>query len=233
METTAISQTTASPGVTVADSAKSLAGLAGNFDNFLKILTAQLQHQDPLAPLDSNEFTSQLVAFTGVEQQIRQNKHLESLIELETLGQSVAAVSYIGKTIEANGDTNMLTDGETTFSYLLPESAKTAAIRVFNSEGEVVFQQPVDTAAGIHDFVWDGSNTQGGTEPDGVYSFKVSAVNADDGQINVTHRVVGRVNGIAFDNGKTILGIGDVGVPLDAVTGVKEPPDDSNQSNQG
>ena len=127
----------------------------------------------------------------------------------------------------------MLSGGETTFSYLLPESAATAAIRIFNSTGDVVFQQPVETTAGFHDFVWDGRNTQGGTEPDGVYSFKVAAVDPNDAQIDVTHRVVGRVNAISFDNGKTVLGIGEVGVPLDAVTGIQEPPDDREQSNQG
>lgn len=214
-------------------SAKSLAGLADNFDNFLTILTTQLQHQDPLSPLDSNEFTNQLVQFTGVEQAVLQNKNLESLIALQQQNQATGAVSYIGKVIEATGNTNMLTDGEATFSYVLPSSAKVAAIQVFDADGKLVYQQPVDTTAGIHDVVWDGSNLQGGIAPDGAYTFKVTALNEKEEPIDVTHRILGRVTGISFEDGKTMLGIGEVGVPLDVVTGVQDAPEKAAQAEQG
>lgn len=205
----------------------SLANLAENFDNFLTILTTQLQHQDPLSPLDSNEFTSQLVQFTGVEQQVLQNKNLESLIALQEQGQSVAAVSYIGKVIEAEGNTNMLVDGQATFSYSLPSEAAGAVVRIFDRSGGLVFQQSVPKDAGVHDIEWDGTTLQGGTAPDGVYSFAVTALDADDQPIAVTHRILGRVTGISFDDGKTTLGIGEVGVPLNVVTGIQDAPEDA------
>lgn len=210
----------------------SLANLAENFDNFLTILTTQLQHQDPLSPLDSNEFTSQLVQFTGVEQQVLQNQNLEQLIELQQEGQTVAAVSYIGNTIEAAGNTNMLIDGGATFSYILPATAETAIMQVFDSSGDLVFQQNVTPTAGIHDIVWDGTTLQGGTAPDGAYSFAITAVDAEEQPIDVTHRILGRVTGISFEEGKTILGIGEVGVPLDVVTGIQEAPEDADLSEQ-
>lgn len=93
-----------------------ISNLAENFDNFLTILITQLQNQDPLSPMESNEFTSQLVQFTGVEQQVLQNKNLEELIRLQSANQTLSAVSFIGKLVEATGDTNTLTDGEATFS---------------------------------------------------------------------------------------------------------------------
>lgn len=211
----------------------SLANLAENFDNFLTILTTQLQHQDPLSPLDSNEFTSQLVQFTGVEQQVLQNQNLEQLIELQQQGQTVAATSYIGKVVEAAGNTNMLIDGGATYSYILPESAETAVLRIFDSTGDLVAQQNVESTTGIHDFQWDGTNLQGGIAPDGAYSFAVTALDADENPIDVTHRILGRVTGVSFDNDQTILGIGEVGVPLDVITGIQEAPEDADQSEQG
>ncbi len=227
-----ITQTTPTPESTTGQTS-SLAGLAENFDNFLTILTTQLQHQDPLDPLDSNEFTSQLVQFTGVEQQVLQNQNLESLIALQEQNQAVGAVDYIGKTIEAAGNTNMLVGGEAIFSYLLPESAEAAALQVFDASGGLVFQQDVNTAAGVHDIAWDGTTIQGGIAPDGVYSFKVTALDAEEQNIDVTHRIVGRVTGISFEDGKTVLGIGEVGVPLDVITGVQDAPEDAEQSEQG
>ena len=226
-------EVTPTPTDTSSGQITSLSNLAENFDNFLTILTTQLQHQDPLDPLDSNEFTSQLVQFTGVEQQVLQNQNLETLIALQQQGQAVGSVSYIGKLIEATGNTNMLSDGEAIFSYILPEAAQAAAIQVFDSGGELVFQQSVDASAGIHDVVWDGTNLQGGTAPDGAYTFAVAAVDAEDQPIEVTHRVVGRVTGISFEDGNTILGIGEVGVPLQVVTGVQDAPEDAEQSEQG
>jgi flagellar basal-body rod modification protein FlgD len=202
--------------------ASAQSGLAGDFDNFLVLLTTQLQHQDPLSPTDTNEFTNQLVQFANVEQQILQNKNLENLIELQSQNQAVGALSFIGQTIEAAGTTNMLVNGEATFSYRLPETASSASIAIFDAAGELVFQDTAPPESGLHDIVWDGSTLGGGTAEDGAYTFLVSAVDADDAQIEVTHGVVGKVTGVSFVDGSTILGIGDVGVPLDRVTGILE-----------
>jgi len=212
--------------------ATSLAGLAENFDNFLTILTTQLQHQDPLSPLDSNEFTNQLVQFTGVEQQVLQNQNLEQLIALQGANQSLSAVSFIGKIIEAAGNTNMLSNGEATFSYVLPEKAETATIQIFDSTGELVFQDDVEKDAGLHDYEWDGTTLDGGTAPEGTYSFAVTAVNEAEEQIEVGHRVLGLVTGVSIENGETVLGIGDVGVPMGSVLGIQAAPANTGQQEQ-
>jgi len=213
-------------------SAAGVSSLAENFDNFLTILTAQLRNQDPLSPLESNEFTSQLVQFTGVEQQVLQNKNLEKLIELQTSNQVLSAVSFIGKIVEATGNANTLTDGEATFSYTLPREANTAAIQIFNSAGDLVFRREVDTEAGLHDFVWNGETLQGGAAPNGeAYNFSISAVDQDNETIDADLRVVGLVTGVSIEGGETLLGFGDVGVPLDAVIGIQLPRNNTN--NQG
>jgi flagellar basal-body rod modification protein FlgD len=199
----------------------SLAGLADNFNNFLTLLTTQLQHQDPLSPLDSNKFTSELVQFTGVEQQVLQNKNLEQLITLQSTNQSLAATNFIGKSVEATGNTNMLTNGQATFTYVLPKAADSAALQIFDSTGKLVYEQAVDKEAGLHDFVWDGTTLDGGTAPDGAYNYSVTALDDKQDPITVDQRVVGTVTGVSMENGETVLGIGDVGVPLSAVTGVQ------------
>ena len=219
-------------------SASSIAGLttlADNFDDFLTILTTQLANQDPLDPLDSNEFTSQLVQFTAVEQQILQNKNLETLIELQRNNQALTAASFLGNLVEAEGNTNTLVDGEAIFAYSLPIEAATALIRIFDSSGTPVFQQAVDTGAGLHNFVWDGGTTQGGQAPDGAaYNYTISAVDQDNAAIDAVLRIVGIVDGVFFENGETLLGIGNIGIRLDAVTGIQRPPSDTdNQGEQG
>src|ERR1051326_9398368 len=90
------SQTAASTGGSAADAQKTL---SSNFDTFLTLLTTQLKNQDPLQPMDSNQFTQQLVQFSQVEQQINSNKNLESLISLTKSQTTTAAVSYLGKTL--------------------------------------------------------------------------------------------------------------------------------------
>src|SRR3954470_17819141 len=73
--------------------------LAGNFDTFLTLLTTQLKNQDPLSPMDSNQFTQQLVQFSQVEQQINANKNLESLVSMSKAQGATSAVGYLGKTL--------------------------------------------------------------------------------------------------------------------------------------
>ncbi|HZZ11369.1 MAG TPA: flagellar hook capping FlgD N-terminal domain-containing protein, partial [Paraburkholderia sp.] len=93
--------TTAIDNNTAAGAGQSTASqqLAGNFDTFLTLLTTQLQNQDPLSPMDSTQFTQQLVAFSGVEQQINTNNNLQSLIALNQSQQAASAVSYIGHSV--------------------------------------------------------------------------------------------------------------------------------------
>src|SRR6267154_559707 len=82
--------------------------LAGNFHTFLQLLTTQLQNQNPLDPLDTNQFTQQLVQFAGVEQQLKSNEQLKSLIEIEKTAQSTQALVYVGKTAVVDGNTTAL-----------------------------------------------------------------------------------------------------------------------------
>ena len=106
-----------------AQQASSLAGgnLAQNFDDFIMLLVAQLKNQDPLDPISTNEFTNQIVQFASVEQAIATNTNLERMIALQRSNQITSAVGYLGKRIEAEGDTTALADGIAEWNYSLPE----------------------------------------------------------------------------------------------------------------
>src|ERR1044072_5286030 len=99
--------------------------MAKNFDQFLTLLTTQLKNQNPLEPLDTNQFTQQLVQFTQVEQQMKMNTQMASLIAIEQAAQSTAAMAYLGSTATVDGSTAKLTAGKAnwTFSSDKPSNA--------------------------------------------------------------------------------------------------------------
>src|SRR5262245_29800369 len=107
---------------TTTGSSTSMGKLTENFDQFLALLTTQLKNQDPLSPMDSSEFTNQLVQFAGVEQQIATNKNLESLVTLQKSSQVMGALELMGKKVEVSGTTVPLQDKSATFVYTLPKA---------------------------------------------------------------------------------------------------------------
>ena len=196
--------------------------LAEDFDNFLTLLTTQLANQDPLDPVDSNEFVDQLVSFTGVEQAVNTNAHLEELVGLISASQTVSAVGYLGTTIEAKGNTSVLVDGQAEFTYQLPQKAGTAELTISNDKGEVVFRGNANTESGEHVFSWDGRNNEGIPLPDGLYSISVSAKSVDGTTIPVDSFVRGRVTGIETVDGDVVLVVNGNHVPLTEVISVVE-----------
>ena len=198
--------------------------LAADFDQFLKLLTAQLVNQDPLDPLNSNDFVQQLVSFSGVEQSIATNKNLESLIALNKIGQAASAVGYLGTTIEAAGDRIALAEGDARFLYNLPEIAVSTSIIITNESGETVFVGEGNTTAGEHGFVWDGRDANGNLQPDGIYKVKVSGFSPDDTLLTIPTTIGGRVTGVKTVDGGIHLTVNGIGVPIEEVLSVTESP---------
>lgn len=195
--------------------------LTGDLESFLTLLTTQLKHQDPMNPVDSTEFTAQLAQFAAVEQGIQTNANLEQLINLSLANQSLAAVSYLGKYVEAKGSEFALKGGTGAFAYSLPETAETTAIQIRNEAGITVAVKPGNTTAGHHSFTWDGKNSQGLQLPDGKYSIVVSAVDKNGAQIDPTTYAVGIVDGADSSGNSIMVTINGVGVPLKDVVMVK------------
>lgn len=205
--------------------AGSSASLAENFDDFLALLTTQMQNQDPLSPLDSNEFTSQLVQFSGVEQAINTNNNLSSLIALEKANQVTNAVGFLGTRIEAFGNTNALSNNLAEFSYGLGTKAASTQLTILDEAGKVVFSTPGETASGHHNFAWNGEDNNGTALPDGKYSLVVTALDATGESISTETGVIGIVTGFETTNdGSIVLSLNGIGVPIVDIVSVKPDP---------
>src|SRR4029079_11027879 len=130
--------------------------LAGNFQAFLTLLTTQLQHQNPLDPLDTNQFTQQLVQFAGVEQQLKTNDELTTLVSLQQTAQSTQALTFVGKTAVVDGSTAALTNASATWNLGVPTNSN-VTISIANSTGQTVFTGNYAVNAGSNQaFSWDG-----------------------------------------------------------------------------
>ena len=198
--------------------------LAENFDDFLLMLTTQLQHQDPLSPTDATEFTNQLVQFSQLEQQISQSSKIEDLIALQQAAASIGAVSYLGKTVEVQSDLTLLEDGTATFSYDMPAGATNASIGILDSSGRLITTFSADTTPGRQDAVWDGTDTQGVSQPDGPYTVVVSAVDADDIPFDaIPVFFTGTADAVWQFEGETFITVGPLEIPLDRILSVMSP----------
>ncbi len=214
-------ETSSVTGAASASTRSSQTQLAENFDNFLLLLTTQLEYQDPLEPLDTNQFTEQLVQFTNVEQAIETNSKLDELISLQGTNQLTAALDYIGKTVQADGSQVALSGGTGRVTYSLAENAQTVVIRITDATGQTVRTVEGPSGAGSHDLVWNGTDDQGNVLPNGTYGVTVAAADAQGGAVAVTQGTVGRVTGIQLENGEVILSLGDLEVPASRVISVR------------
>lgn len=203
--------------------------LAKDLNSFLTLLTSQLKNQDPLSPMDSSEFTNQLVQFAQVEQQIGMNDNLTSLIGLSQASIASNAVNYIGKTIEGESTQAPLQEGKLKAAYGLLADAQNVTVVVRNEAGDIIYSRAMNAAAekttGVHSFEWDGKDSNGNQLPDGPYTLSVTAQGADDTQVENYVTAFGRVTGVTTINSKTVLLMGKVGVPVDSVLSVTETKD--------
>lgn len=211
-------------GGSTTGAAQSQAKLTENFDTFLLLLTTQLKNQDPLNPMDSSEFTNQLVMFSGVEQQIKQNQNLETMIQLQQINEQAAVVSYIGKYVSAEGAQAPLQNSEANWTYALGEGVTNTTLQVVDATGKVVYSQAGDIKGGAHTFKWDGKGSNGEQLPDGPYTLRVNALDRDSKTVPTAIGYVARVTGIGKSDVGPVLKFGDMGLLLDKVISVEEDP---------
>jgi flagellar basal-body rod modification protein FlgD len=212
--------------------------MASNFETFLLLLTAQLKNQDPLSPVDSNEFTAQLTQMAGVEQQLLTNDLLTALLEQSGGGAMNGAANYIGREATAAWETVKYQDGAATWSYELGSDAAEATVEVLNGNGDVIWTGPAGpTTEGVHDFTWNGQTTGGGqVQEGGVYTLRVSAASAGGTAVASQVLIRGRVTGVEMYDGQPYLTIGGSVVPLSNVIALEEqapaplPPEDDEES---
>lgn len=212
MEVNAVS--TSSPSAATNSQTK----LAADFDQFLTLLTTQLQFQDPLDPMDSSQFTEQLVSFTQVEQSITTNKNLEMLISQTQNAAMSNAVGYLGTEVTLETDRAGLRDGEAKWEYGLLTNAEEVKVTVKDSKGKILFEGPGENKAGLHDFIWDAP----ADTPDGIYQLEISAKTANGSEVQLTIYSKGKVETIESLNGEVHLSVNGILTPTSNVQAVKQ-----------
>jgi flagellar basal-body rod modification protein FlgD len=201
-------------------------GIASNFTAFLQLLTTQLRNQNPLDPLDTNQFTQQLVQFAQVEQQLRSNDQLETLVALQKSTQASAALDFVGKTVLVGGaTTHLASTGNTVWTFSSPKPA-TATVTIRDSTGQTAFSSNYSINAGRQDFVWDGRGTNGQRWPAGNYTMSIAAKDANGQSVAITTDVQGIVDSADISQTPPVLSIGDLSFTLDQIKRVVRPVSD-------
>jgi flagellar basal-body rod modification protein FlgD len=220
--TTAINQT-ATPKDTTSTGRTSL---AENFNMFLTLLTTQMKNQDPTSPMDSNQFMSQLVQMTGVEQQLAGNDLLKQLVA-NTGSNLGSVVNLIGKEVRAATNQATLTGDQAKWGYSLNASAADVKMEVVDSRGvtvQTIAVSEADRKAGEHTFVWDGKDSSGAKLADGgVYTLKITAKDASGGAIPTSTFVQGVVTGVESQDGQGMVSLNGGRVSIALITSVNVP----------
>ncbi len=202
--------------------------LADDFTQFLTLLTTQLQNQDPLSPMDSTEFTNQLVQFSQVEQSINTNKKLDDLLSLQLGSISSVALGYVGMDISyVSGEMNYNGTKPVDINFVLTDNANVSKINIYNEAGDVVRTIDAPKTAGAHTVAWDGKDNNGNQMAAGTYSLKLDALDKDNKALKVSTVVSGNVRGIESQNGVIYLLVGDRAVSLGSVIQAKNPTPDA------
>ena len=200
--------------------------LSETYNTFLRMLTTQMQNQDPLDPMDSSKFTDQLVQYSSVEQQIKSNERLDKLIGMQSGNATTAAVGMIGKEIETSGDALTLDGGTAEFAYELGGERDSTAIQVLDSSGQIVRRMSGETEAGRHTGSWDGKSDTGADLPDGDYRLVVAGVEGEE-VTSASTFTYQRVTGVETTGEGIELVVGEGKVSLDDVRAIREPDADA------
>lgn len=190
--------------------------IAGNFNTFLQLLTTQLQNQNPLDPLDTNQFTQQLVQFAQVEQQLNTNTSLSTLISLQQSSAATSAVSLLGQTVTVSGATSTMNNGQAAWSFSSP-STGTATINITDSTGATVFSGTAPIQSGSQTYTWNGVGTNGSQYTSGNYTIAITAKDANSQPITVSSDATGTVDSIDVTQNPPILTIGGQTYPLSQI----------------
>jgi flagellar basal-body rod modification protein FlgD len=174
-------------------------------EDFLKLLLKQLSHQDPLNPMDSTEFTSQLTQFSSLEQLSNIGSTLEDVLSLQQSMNNAQVTNMIGKTVKVEGDSIDLR-GLADVNYSLSGDASQVKLSIYDNTDNTVWSGDLGAqTSGSQSFIWDGKDLSGNQLPDGTYSFNIEATDIDGNPVSAATSSSGVVTGIYFEDGLTYL----------------------------
>ena len=196
--------------------------LASNFTTFLTLLTTQLKNQNPLDPLDTNQFTQQLVQFAQVEQQMKSNDQLSSLVKLEKSAQSTTALAYVGSTVVVDGSTTALTSTGATWSFNVSKPS-TASIVIKDSTGQTAYTGTFAGTPGLMNFTWDGRGNDGKSWPAGNYTMSATAVDANNKSVGISTEVQAVVDSVDLTQDPPTLSVNGQNYTMDKIKRIVRP----------
>ena len=202
------------PSSTSTNSPDAMSQLSSNFSTFLTLLTTQLKNQDPTSPMDSNQFTQQLVMYSQVEQQINTNDNLKTLISQGTTNAAAMAATYLGKKVSITNGNASLTNGTAAWSYNLDTASATTQLAITDSKGNTVFTTTGETTAGNHSFTWNGKDLNGNQLADGTYKLTVTAADSASNKVTSSVASAGTVSQIDMTSGTPQLVVGNMELGL-------------------
>ncbi len=196
--------------------------LAGNFDTFLQLLTTQLQNQNPLDPLDTNQFTQQLVEFASVEQQVNTNSNLQTLISLQQTTEATAALELVGAKVTVSGNSATLSNasGSPATWSLTTSAPATGTVTITNASGQTVYTGTTSLTAGTQAYTWNGRGNNGVTWPEGTYTLSINATGASGQAVTVSTQVQGVVSGVDVSQSPPSLIVGGQSVAISRVKSI-------------
>lgn len=204
-QTTQVAQNAASQQSGANGTSGSEAFVGEEFNNFLKLLTAQLRHQDPLSPLDSTQFVEQLASFSTLEQQVRANSSLESMASMIGDLHAMFASDWLGKTVTVESSWVPYSGNAVEYSVDAPDEASHAIVNIANSSGEVVYSGPLDLSQERQS--WDGRLASGGAATPGeIFEFGIDLYAGDAFIGTVAPQVVTKVTDVGSENGALRIG---------------------------
>ena len=196
--------------------------IASNFTTFLQLLTTQLKNQDPLSPMDTNQFTQQLVEFAGVEQQMKTNDTLSTLVSLQQAAQTSQSLSLVGATVVVKGNTAQLANGQAAWA-LNASQPSTANITITAPSGQTVYSGTGAINSGTQTYIWNGVGNDGTTWPAGNYTLTASAVSATGQSVPITTQVEGKVSSVDLTQTPPVLSIGGQNYTINEIQQILAP----------
>lgn len=202
-------------------SSSDISALSGNYQMFLQLLVTQMQNQSPLDPMDSSQFTQQLVQYSAVEQQIKANQSLTDLKTMFAVQSALAFVGYVGKTVTVDSSSADLKDGVATWNFNASTTAPAATIEVHDSSGNIVYTTVQKIASGAGVFEWKGETDTGGVAPAGTYTISITGNDAAGKAVTFKTETTGQVDAVDFSGTTPMLSIGGQSVSAYQVKTVK------------
>jgi flagellar basal-body rod modification protein FlgD len=196
-----------------------LQSLASNFNNFLSLLTTQLQNQDPTSPMDTDQFTQELVQFTGVQESVSTNSSLSSLISLTQGSEVLQSSQVVGQQATVSASQIALQNGTGEVSFTAP-NAEPVQIAVVNSAGQPIVDATVNAQSGSNTWTWNGKDNNGNTVPDGAYGIALETGSSGSSATAVPFSVVGTATGLTNSSSGMTLDMGALAVPLSSVQSI-------------